>query len=80
MKAGEVTITLVNNGVKWPHTLAIKSLTAGAPDLLKSDRIALTKEAALKVTLADPGTYKIYCTIQGHEDKGMVGTLTVVKG
>lgn len=25
----------------------------------------------------DPGTYEFYCTIAGHKDAGMVGTLTV---
>lgn len=25
-----------------------------------------------------PGTYNIYCTIAGHKDAGMVGTITVV--
>lgn len=40
-----------------------------------------TKEGETKSVIfkADkPGTYGIYCTIAGHKDAGMVGTITVV--
>ncbi|MEI6136510.1 MAG: cupredoxin domain-containing protein [Chloroflexota bacterium] len=79
MKAGELTVKLVNKGVKWPHTLAIKN-PAGGTDLFRSDRVKLGDSADLKFTLSEPGTYQIYCTVTGHETKGMVGTLTIVKG
>lgn len=34
--------------------------------------------ATLQFTALEPGTYKIYCTIQGHEAAGMIGELIVV--
>lgn len=32
----------------------------------------------LGFTVTEPGTYKIFCTIQGHEVAGMIGELIVV--
>jgi len=34
--------------------------------------------STLSFTATEPGTYKIFCTIQGHEVAGMVGELVVV--
>ncbi|HCB02299.1 MAG TPA: hypothetical protein DEP19_07935 [Anaerolineae bacterium] len=34
--------------------------------------------STLSFTATEPGTYKIICTIQGHEIAGMVGELVVV--
>lgn len=34
--------------------------------------------ATLQFTASEPGTYKIYCTILGHEAAGMIGELIVV--
>src|SRR5215204_2781677 len=37
------------------------------------------KSGELKVNL-DPGTYKLYCPVGNHEERGMVGTVTVRAG
>ena len=34
-------------------------------------------KATLTFTPSKPGTYEFYCTVAGHKDAGMVGTLTV---
>jgi uncharacterized cupredoxin-like copper-binding protein len=31
----------------------------------------------IRVRLPDPGTYEFICTVPGHADAGMTGTLTV---
>ncbi len=32
---------------------------------------------SLTVTLEEPGTYEIYCPVEDHEQRGMIGTLEV---
>ena len=34
--------------------------------------------AVLQFTALDPGTYKFFCTIKGHEEAGMIGKMVVV--
>ena len=36
------------------------------------------ESAVLKFTPLEPGTYEIYCTIEGHREAGMRGTLIVI--
>ena len=36
------------------------------------------ESAVLKFTPLEPGTYEIYCTIQGHKEAGMIGKLIVL--
>lgn len=35
------------------------------------------KEAKARFTPTQPGTYEFYCSVPGHKDAGMKGTLTV---
>ena len=68
-KAGEITITLTNASAV-PHDVAID----GAPGV--SDQVQDGGTAELTVNLP-AGTYEYYCTVPGHRQAGMVGTLTV---
>ena len=68
-KAGEITITLTNASAV-PHDVAID----GAPGV--SDQVQDGGTADLTVNLP-AGTYEYYCTVPGHRQAGMVGTLTV---
>jgi uncharacterized cupredoxin-like copper-binding protein len=36
-------------------------------------------KAAVTMTFKDPGSYTYVCGIEGHKEKGMVGTFTVTK-
>lgn len=67
--AGQVTIALVDTG-RIPHNLTVDEL--GIQVVAPAGR---TGEALLS-DLA-PGTYDFYCSISGHREAGMVGTLTV---
>ena len=37
----------------------------------------MNQSAVLEFTPSKPGTYEFYCTVAGHKDAGMVGTLVV---
>ena len=70
--AGEVTIDF-NNPQSLPHDVAIEDSsgeTVAQTDVISDD--SATATADLK-----PGTYTFYCTVPGHRDAGMEGTLTV---
>lgn len=66
----DVAITLVNKGV-LEHDLVIDDLEL-ATELLRPGQ-----EDTIVVN-APAGTYEYYCTVAGHKQLGMVGTLTLV--
>ena len=39
---------------------------------------AMNKSGTLEFTASEPGTYEFFCTVPGHKEAGMVGTLTVL--
>lgn len=71
-KAGKVTIDF-NNPQGLTHDVAIedeKGETVGQTDLIAKE------ETSTAVNLK-PGTYTYYCSVPGHREAGMEGTLTV---
>jgi plastocyanin len=70
-KAGAVTITLRNNApLEHNVTIAQGSKVLGAtPSFL-----AGTRKVTVKLS---PGTYTFYCSVPGHRQAGMEGTLSV---
>jgi plastocyanin len=71
-KPGKVTIDF-NNPSSLPHNVAIES--ESGEQLGESETIA-KGESSVSANLA-PGTYHFYCTVPGHREAGMEGTLTV---
>jgi len=71
-KAGQVTIDFTNpQGLT--HDVAIEG--ANGEQVGKTDLIA---ESATSTTVdLKPGTYTYYCTVPGHREAGMEGTLVV---
>ena len=70
-KAGSVTITMTNSSpVEHNVTIAQGSTILGATPTFTGS----SKTLALKLT---PGTYEFYCSVPGHRQAGMEGTLTV---
>jgi plastocyanin len=71
-KAGSVTVDFTNNE-SIPHDVAIESPsgdTVGQTDLVASGTANTTVDL-------QPGTYQFFCTVPGHREAGMQGTLTV---
>ena len=64
---GEVTVTLTNKGVV-EHDFVV--------DALGVKIYARPGETVSGTLTAKAGTYEFYCSIAGHKQAGMVGTLT----
>jgi uncharacterized cupredoxin-like copper-binding protein len=67
------TLTVVNDGAT-PHNLSISGT-----DLITED-LPSGESGTLDVSSLEPGEYEVLCTIPGHADAGMTGTLTVTAG
>ncbi len=71
-KAGNVTIDF-DNPQSLPHDVKIES--ASGEEIGGTETIADGSDSAT-VDL-EPGTYTFYCSVPGHREAGMEGTLTV---
>ncbi len=71
-KPGVVSFKVQNAG-KVTHALEIE----GPAGEVETEGIAPGKSASLKADLSRPGTYKWYCPIADHEERGMSGKVTV---
>jgi plastocyanin len=67
-ETGQITLRLNNHDLFW-HTFTIDSLAA---DL----KVAVDGDESVTFN-ATPGTYEFYCTVPGHAQMGMRGTLVV---
>jgi nitrite reductase (NO-forming) len=65
----EVTITVTNEGAAT-HDLTIDELNVQTPMLAPGE------SAEVKIN-APAGDYQYYCSVPGHKEAGMVGTLTL---
>ena len=71
-KAGEVTINFTNSS-PVPHDVKIED--SSGEEIGGTETISEGSESA-EVELK-PGTYTFYCSVPGHRQAGMEGTLTV---
>jgi plastocyanin len=71
-KAGKVTIEFTNPQ-SLIHDVAIED--SAGEEVAKTDLIS--DGSASTSTELQPGTYTFYCTVPGHREGGMEGTLTV---
>lgn len=67
--AGEVTITLDNMSSSVPHNVTIEE-TDDATETVTGETTSLTTEL-------EAGEYTFFCSVAGHREAGMEGTLTV---
>ena len=71
-EAGKVTVDLTNPQAV-PHDVAIED--SGGKEVGKTD--VITESSASTSVELKPGEFKFFCTIPGHREAGMEGTLTV---
>jgi plastocyanin len=72
VKAGEVTFVLPNEG-RYTHDFLIE----GEGVELNAGKVGARRSMEWEVTL-EPGEYRILCRISNHDERGMLGTMTVV--
>jgi plastocyanin len=71
-KAGKVTVDFTN-GQPVPHDVAIESAEG---EVIGQTETTAEGSDSTEVEL-EPGTYTFFCTVPGHREAGMEGTLTV---
>ena len=71
VKPGQVTFDVSNDGTTI-HNLEVEGV-----DEAKTPDLAPGSSGQVTVDLSKPGTYDMYCTIDGHRNLGMEGTVTV---
>jgi plastocyanin len=71
--AGDATIDFTNDS-STPHNVTVED--SSGKELGKTDDITKS-EATLKLSGLKAGDYTFYCSVPGHEDAGMKGTLAV---
>jgi plastocyanin len=70
--AGKVTLVMENPS-QVEHNIAVRG--EGVDE--KGEVVGQGEESQVAVDL-EPGEYEFYCSVPGHEDAGMKGTLTVM--
>lgn len=71
-KAGKATINFTNSS-PVPHDVAIED--SGGETIAKTE--VLSEGSDSTTAELEPGEYTFYCTVPGHRQGGMEGTLTV---
>jgi plastocyanin len=75
LKAGKDTIAFVNHAA-LAHNLTIQQGTGATGAFVAGTATLAAGSAKLTPTLK-PGTYTFYCSVPGHRQAGMQGTITV---
>ena len=70
-KAGKVTFKFDNKSSSVPHAFEVEG------NGVEEETDTITGSTASVTADLKPGTYKYYCPVDGHEQAGMKGTLTV---
>ncbi|HKI28158.1 MAG TPA: cupredoxin domain-containing protein, partial [Actinomycetota bacterium] len=74
--AGEpLTFEVTNEGTA-PHTFAIDT----GEEVEATAEIPPADSATLEISALEAGTYETFCTIAGHKEAGMVGSLMLQQG
>ena len=81
VKSGELTVQLINAG-EDEHNMDMEKVGPGnSPEGPIVVAVSAASKGASTPTTVDvePGTYRMWCTLPGHAEKGMETTITVVE-
>ena len=81
VKSGELTVQLINVG-EDEHNMDMQKVGPGnSPESPIIVAVSAASKGASTPTTVDvePGTYRMWCTLQGHAAKGMETTITVTE-
>jgi plastocyanin len=81
VKAGELTVQLINKG-EDEHNMDMEKVGPGnSPEGPIVVAVSAASKGASTPTTVDvePGTYRMWCTLPGHAEKGMETTITVTE-
>jgi plastocyanin len=81
VKAGELTVQLINKG-EDEHNMDMEKVGPGdSPEGAIVVAVSAASKGASTPTTVDvePGTYRMWCTLPGHAEKGMETTITVTE-
>jgi plastocyanin len=73
-KAGNITIDFDNPNNALQHDVCVE---AEGENELGCSKVVTGSSTTLDLQNVKPGEYTFYCSVDGHEDAGMKGTLTV---
>jgi plastocyanin len=71
--SGQITVNVSNDG-QTIHSLEVEG-PKGESEL--RSELAPGTSGSMVVDLSEPGTYEMYCPVDGHREEGMVGEITV---
>jgi plastocyanin len=71
-----VQITVHNVG-KFPHNLSFELDSANIDQKIFANNIAAGQSATATFTFTAPGSWRMYCPVDSHAERGMVGTVSV---
>ena len=80
VKAGEVTVRFTNKSTNRREHTFIVTNPAGGKDVVDSGSVRPGGSVDLKFNVTAAGQYKFLCAVEGHEDRGQVGMVTVTGG
>ena len=72
VKAGQPVTMSAKNASEMLHDWTVKGMESQTKVEAQPGQTATRT-----FTISTPGTYQVYCSVPGHEDAGMKGTLTV---
>ncbi len=70
-KGDTVVINFQNVATDYPHNLVIDSYH------VKTEAVGTGNSQTVQFVADNAGTFQMYCSIDGHRERGMVGTLNV---